>query len=301
MKHMPVLFHEVLASFQEMQHQPLRIFDGTFGRGGHTKGLLDAFPKAQIIACDWDHEAIQAGQENFSAEIKSGRLILVHDTFHNFHVLAKENENFRQPFHAMLVDLGVSSPQLDDGSRGFSFYHDGPLDMRMDQRRTMTAADVINEYEEEELIQIFKKLGEVRKPYRVVRAICHDRKIKPYSRTHELAGLIERVEGWRKKGAHPATQYFLALRLFVNDEISELEQSLIAFFAGLTDQGRMSLITFHSLEDRVVKQYFRSLEDIEKGFRVNRKVVVASDEEQHENPRSRSAKLRVFQKGVRDE
>jgi 16S rRNA (cytosine1402-N4)-methyltransferase len=199
----------------------------------------------------------------------------------------------------MLLDLGVSSPQLDVAERGFSFYHDGPLDMRMDQRREQSAADVVNNIDEDDLTELFKTLGEIPRPYKVVRAIVHDRKTEPFTTTRQLASMIERVEGWSRKGHHPATRYFMALRLYVNRELELLEQALPDLIAGLNDQGRLAVITFHSLEDRIVKNFFKT--HAELGKPVNKKVIIAKWPERKSNPRARSAKLRVFQRELSHE
>ncbi|MES3039010.1 MAG: 16S rRNA (cytosine(1402)-N(4))-methyltransferase, partial [Bdellovibrionota bacterium] len=161
-----------------------------------------------------------------------------------------------------------------------------------------TAAHVINEATEQELIEIFKTLGEIRSPFRVVRAIVNDRKITPYKTTRELASLIERVEGWRKKGFHPATQFFMALRLKVNGELEHLTYALPELMKKLKIGGRMGVISFHSLEDRIVKNIFK---DSDLGKPIHKRVIIGSDEEIKTNPRARSAKLRVFERRVQDE
>ena len=188
---------------------------------------------------------------------------------------------------------------------------DGPLDMRMDRGQELTAERILATWTEAELNDVFKSYGEVRSPYRVVRALVHDRKTKPFVRTRQLAGLIERVEGWKKKGMHPATNYFMALRIAVNEELSGLEDFLIRIVGALSEGARAAVISFHSLEDRIVKTTFRTLQNPcscppefplcqcgkkSAGKVVNRKVIIPSDEEIKANPRSRSAKLRVFEK-----
>ena len=269
-------------------------FDGTFGRGGHTSAVMSAFPSAKMVAFDWDEEAIKFGHERFAQEIAEGRLQLVRANFQDF---AKEREKFADlKFDRMLLDLGVSSPQLDQAHRGFSFYHDGPLDMRMDQRLSTTAADLVNELDEQDLARLFIEYGEVQRPFRVVNAIVKDRaERKPFESTKELASMIERVDGWQKKGSHPATRYFMALRLKVNEELEGLSRSLPAMIESLAEGGRLAVITFHSLEDRIVKQIFK--QHLHVGHLVNRKVIKPDDEETRVNPRARSAKLRVFEKG----
>jgi 16S rRNA (cytosine1402-N4)-methyltransferase len=285
-------------------------FDGTFGRGGHTRAVMRENPSAKMIGMDWDEEAIRFGGENFAGEIASGQLRLIHATYGDFKKVRDTERasggapsGFTEGFDLMLLDLGVSSPQLDTAERGFSFYHDGPLDMRMDQRLGTTAADVINTWEEQDLARVFIELGEVQRPFRVVRAICHDRKTKPFETTKQLAGLIERVDGWQKKGSHPATRYFMALRLAVNEELSVLMQALPDLIEGLAPGGILAVITFHSLEDRIVKNIFKDHQEGQNGRQavgrlVNKKVIKPSDEEVRTNPRARSAKLRAFEKGL---
>ncbi len=292
--HIPVLLQEILqfaSSARLSTGEPLRYFDGTFGRGGHLKAILDLDPESHAIAFDQDPEAIQFAQAHFRELMEHKRLQVFHRNFASF-----QPDEFAK-FSFMLVDLGVSSPQLDQGERGFSFYHDGPLDMRMNSVEGFTAADVLAEYSEEELNNMFKSLGEVPRPYRVTRAIVHDRKETPFTTTRQLASLIERVEGWRKKGHHPATQYFMALRLVVNKELEVVENSIENIVLGLKSKGLLAVLTFHSLEDRIVKNKFKELAG-EKGLGniINKKVIIATREESESNPRSRSAKLRVFER-----
>jgi 16S rRNA (cytosine1402-N4)-methyltransferase len=293
--HVPVLLTDLLAMFAPtIESQPgvsLRYFDGTFGRGGHLKALMEKYPQISAVACDQDPEAIAYAKENFADWIAEGRLQIHHANFSDF-----TTERFGQ-FDLMLLDLGVSSPQLDQGPRGFSFYHEGPLDMRMNNSEGLTAADIIRDYSEDELNDLFKNLGEISRPYRVTRAIVHDRKEKPFLNTRDLAGLIERVEGWHRKGHHPATQFFLALRLQVNQELEVVENSLEKLAHGLKSKGRLAVLTFHSLEDRIVKNKFKELaETMDAGSIVNKKVIQAEWNEAKDNPRARSAKLRVFER-----
>lgn len=286
MSHIPVLLKEVLQMFDSAPSK-LRYFDGTFGRGGHLNAVLSTYPEISAVAMDRDTQAIEFAKENFAEPIAKKKLQLIHDNFFNFtdHSLGK--------FDLMLVDLGVSSPQLDEAGRGFSFYHDGPLDMRMDLTQNLSASEIVNTFSEEELYSIFRKLGEVDRPGRVVRAMVHDRKEKPFATTRDLAGMIERVEGWRKKGFHPATQFFMALRLAVNAELEAVETAIPKMMESLNPGGRLIVLTFHSLEDRIVKNLFRN-SDI--GKPVNKKVIIPTDEECTSNPRSRSAKLRCFER-----
>ena len=291
--HTPVLLKEILALAGPVE--PREILDATFGRGGHTRAFLDLSTKPRVTALDQDLAAITHGQTVFASEIAGGRLNLIHANFHDLASLTLPTREF----DFILVDLGVSSPQLDEPERGFSFYHDGPLDMRMDQGRGMTAAQIVNTWPDVQLLSLFQRLGEIRRPHRVVMAIVEDRKTELFTRTRQLAELIERVEGWRKKGHHPATTYFLALRMAVNNEIEGLSECVGEFASLLSPKGRLAIITFHSLEDRIIKYAFR--ENPQLGFPLFKKVIVPSPEEMQDNPRSRSAKLRVFQRGLKDE
>jgi 16S rRNA (cytosine1402-N4)-methyltransferase len=292
--HKPVLLNEVL-NFASGAN-PKWILDGTFGRGGHTRALLEAHPSAQILALDQDLAAVEFAKTSFAAPIAENRLRVEH---FNFHDIARFKDIPTGGFDVILLDLGVSSPQLDEAERGFSFYHDGPLDMRMNQAQELTAADIVNTWSEVELNDLFLRYGEVRSPRRVVRAIVNDRKEKLYQTTRDLGGLIERVEGWHKKGHHPATRYFLALRMAVNNELSGLQSCVPDLMRALSPHGRLIIITFHSLEDRIIKYAFREAREL--GYPLTKKVVIPSDEETESNPRARSSKLRVFQRSDSNE
>lgn len=298
MTHIPVLLEPILQAARDLNAPPQRYFDGTFGRGGHARAIMNEFGDLKVIACDQDHEAVAFAKSEFAGEIETGKLKIFHANFRDFAALKESHAEFQTGFDLILLDLGVSSPQLDQAERGFSFYHDGPLDMRMDQRLERTAADLINEESEDELVRIFREYGEVRRPFRVVRALVHDRKEKTFSSTADVAGLIERVDGWQRKGMHPATQYFMALRLAVNFELEAVSEAIAPLVHALNDGGRLMVISFHSLEDRIVKKALRAFEP-DTGFRINKKVIEASEDEAKANPRSRSAKLRIFQKGAK--
>lgn len=286
--HIPVLAQEVIDSFASVKDkQGLSYFDGTFGRGGHYQLLKSAYNIGRAVATDQDQQAIQYCHEQFP-EVK-----IYHQNFKDFAEGSEESG-----FDMVLCDLGVSSPQLDQAERGFSFNKDGPLDMRMNQSQNMSAAYVVNQFAEEDLFKVFREYGEVENPAKVIRAIVQDRKTQAFETTLQLAGLIERVDGWRKKGFHPATQYFMALRLVVNRELEVVENGLPKLIEKLNEGGVISIITFHSLEDRIVKNLFK---DSDLGFAVNKKVIVPTEEECKLNPRARSAKLRIFQKGARPE
>jgi 16S rRNA (cytosine1402-N4)-methyltransferase len=281
--HIPVLLNEVIAGFSsQKEKKDLIYFDGTFGRGGHYQEIKKKYNLLKSLATDQDQKAILYASQNFS-EVQ-----ISHENFYDF---AKKNT---EKFDMALLDLGVSSPQLDESDRGFSFMRDGPLDMRMNQNIEKTAANLVNECSELELFKIFSDYGEVQKSAKVVRAILKDREIQKFETTLQLAKMIERVDGWQKKGFHPATQYFMGLRLVVNQELEVTAAAIPLLIDQLKDQGRLAIITFHSLEDRIVKNIFN---ESKVGFSVYKKVIVPTDEECKNNSRSRSAKLRVFQKG----
>jgi 16S rRNA (cytosine1402-N4)-methyltransferase len=290
MQHQPVLLREVMESASECPREVRRVLDGTFGRGGHTRAFLEQFPLAAVVALDRDRDAVDFGLSQFREEISSGRLRLIHANFADLEDLSLGAFDFA------LLDLGVSSPQLDTPERGFSFYKEGPLDMRMNRDESLSARDIVNFWDEDDLVELFQKYGEVRSPHKVVRALARDRQVKPLETTMDLAKLIERVSGWARKGRHPATQYFLALRIRVNGEFDVAERGTRAAVHSLNEGGRLAVITFHSAEDRIVKYAFREMAET-AGVLVNKKVIIPSRQEESSNPRSRSAKLRVFQKG----
>ncbi|MGZ3742662.1 MAG: 16S rRNA (cytosine(1402)-N(4))-methyltransferase RsmH [Pseudobdellovibrionaceae bacterium] len=293
-EHYPVMVREILENFAVFRgKKDLRYFDGTFGRGGHLRAMLANFPQLQAVVMDQDETAIKFGMENFKTEVESRQVRIIHGNFSEF------QEHNLGSFDMMLLDLGVSSPQLDTAERGFSFNKEGPLDMRMNQTQGITAEYILNTASEQELNDMFKEYGEIHRPFRVVRAIVHDRKTKAWQSTKELAGLIERVDGWRHKGFHPATQYFMALRLRVNSELQVLEHALPALMQSLRPGGRLAVISFHSLEDRIVKNIFKSHKDL--GAQTHKRVLLPTQEECDMNSRSRSAKLRVFERKVQDE
>ena len=292
--HLPVLLDEVLAAMAQARRPVAKVLDATFGRGGHTRALLQTYPGAKVWALDRDQDALNFAKNEFRTEIESERLHLVRGSFAQLMEM-QDLSLVPRELDLILADLGVSSPQLDQATRGFSFYQDGPLDMRMDQSQEFKASDVVNTYDEDELYRVFREYGEVSKPARVVRAILHDRKDKPFETTQQLAGMIERVDGWRKKGQHPATQYFLALRLEVNQELTQVSEAVPQMLQSLAEGGVLVVLTFHSLEDRIVKNIFKS--QLNHGKLLNKKVIVASDDETARNPRARSAKLRAFLRG----
>jgi len=290
--HEPVLLEETLKAVSE--HFALdEVFcgiDGTFGRGGHSKALLDKFSNLRIIGLDQDQAAIDYANDQYSELIKSSRLEIIKT---NFADKEKIELNVTNKINFAFLDIGVSSPQLDNAERGFSFYNDGPLDMRMDQSSGLKASEVLNTYEPEELRELFLKYGEVYASDKVLERITEFREEKEFSTTLEFANLIEKACGWRKKGVHPATLYFQALRIFINKELESLETALEYYTDKLEAGGIFVVITFHSLEDRMVKRFFKGSE---LGKPVNKKVIKPSRDEELKNKRARSSKLRVFKK-----
>jgi len=300
--HRPVLQREVLGLLKPKPG--LLIVDGTCGGGGHTEALLQS--GADVLALDQDPDAVQHVSEQLA---HFGRRLIVRQA--NFrHADRILDELGLGAIGGALLDLGVSSRQLENAQRGFSFVRNGPLDMRMDPQTKLTAAKIVNEYGEEELTRLFRELGEEPAARRIGSLIVKMRRTSPFRETLPLARAIEKLVG-RHGRHHPATQAFQALRMEVNDELGALEEGLRVLTKRLASGGRISVITFHSLEDRIVKNFFRdhSQEWIDKPEwpeprhnpdydleLVTPKPVEPSDDEQRANPRSRSAKLRTAQK-----
>jgi 16S rRNA (cytosine1402-N4)-methyltransferase len=300
--HRPVLQKEVL----ELLNPKLGflIVDGTCGGGGHTEALLES--GADVLALDQDPDAVQHVTEDLA---RFGRRLIVRQA--NFrHAASILDELGIRTISGALLDLGVSSRQLENAGRGFSFVRNGPLDMRMDPRTRLTAATILNEYDEERLTQLFRELGEEPAARRIASLIVKMRKTSPLRETLPLARAIEKLVG-RHGRHHPATQVFQALRMEVNDELGALEEGLRGLTERLAPGGRIAVIAFHSLEDRIVKHFFRehSREWLDKPEwpeprrnpdydleLVTSKPIEPTEEEQRANPRSRSAKLRVAEK-----
>lgn len=295
--HIPVLLHECLEQTDSMVIPLQKYLDLTLGRGGHAAAFLTKHEQLFCVGVDQDLQAIQETKDKFLKLGLNNRCQFVHGSFHDWKKQSEKNQ-LQEKYDLILMDLGVSSPQLDNQDRGFSFYKDGPLDMRMNQSQSLSAATIINEFDEESLNQIFKDLGEIYNPYRVTNEILIQRKIQPFNSTLRLSQLIEAKEGWRKKGSHPATKYFLALRMAVNNEIDGLKKSLPEIMEFLNPGGRLLVITFHSLEDRIVKFIFKNSSI---GFPVTKKVIKPQKDEIEQNQRSRSAQLRVFESQTLDD
>jgi 16S rRNA (cytosine1402-N4)-methyltransferase len=275
-----------------------RILDGTVGAGGHARALLErAGPGSSLLGLDRDPAALEIASRTLEPLKSDRRIELVHASFDEAADAARKLGH--GPFDAILLDLGVSSMQLDRPERGFTFQGDGPLDMRMDPSAELTAAAIVNEAEEEELADLIYRLGEDRLSRRIAREIVRTRKLAPFRTTRELAAAIERavpprrpLRGRKRPPLHPATRTFQALRIAVNGELSRLERGLPAAFELLAPGGRLAVISFHSLEDRPVKQTFRALKEAGRARVLVKKPIVAGAEELDRNPRARSAKLR---------
>ena len=295
--HIPVLLKEVMDALAVRPGG--RYVDGTLGRAGHTKEIIAR--GGMVLGIDRDEQAIREIGEVAGLTAVRGR-----------HGDLKEiaNEKGWNEVDGILLDLGVSSPQLDEAGRGFSFLREGPLDMRMDRSWALSAADIVNSESAERLEEIFRELGEEQQSRRIARAIVKEREKRKFETTVEFADFIERVVG-RRGAHHPATRVFQALRMEVNDEIGELERALEGGLEILKSGGRFAVITFESLTDRMVKRFFArhvgKMVSLQQGGErwegetpkmraVTGKVVVASEEESDLNPRSRSAKLRVAEK-----
>lgn len=306
-KHITVLLNEAVAA---LAIKPAGIYlDGTFGRGGHSRLLLQQLGEAgRLIGFDKDPQAIQTG---LTLAQEDPRFTIVQRSFAD---LAQEIESqqLTAQVDGILLDLGVSSPQLDDASRGFSFMHDGPLDMRMNPASGISAADWIAEVSQEQLAQVFKTYGEERFAKRLAKAVVERREQQAFTTTADLAAVISAAHPSWEKGRHPATKAFQAIRIFINNELGDLEQGLEAAVKVLKPGGKLVVISFHSLEDRIVKQFIRRMEKGEQDnlprdlpvitqrfepiLKACGKPQYASAEEVLANPRSRSAVMRVAEK-----
>jgi 16S rRNA (cytosine1402-N4)-methyltransferase len=304
-QHVTVLLHEAV---EHLITDPSGFYvDGTFGRGGHSSLLLQKLnPTGRLLAIDKDVTAIETAREKFAGD---QRFEIAHASFADLAELVRA-KNLAGKVSGVLLDLGVSSPQLDNADRGFSFMQDGPLDMRMDQSGGISAADWINSAAEDEISFVLKELGEERFARRMAKAIVAERVKRPFTRTGHLAEVIKEANPAWEKGKHPATRAFQAIRIYINNELGDLESVLTQAVEVLAPGGRLVVISFHSLEDRMVKRFIRQQEQgdpVPKGLpirdeQLNRKLksvgkaIKASDEEVTINVRSRSAVMRVAEK-----
>ena len=301
--HKPVLYQEIIHALQPRNGG--RYVDGTLGAGGHARGILEACtPDGLLLGLDVDPQALALARETLAPYEKRIHLVQAsHIT------LAEQLASLKwDVIDSIVLDLGASSMQFDNAERGFSFMQDGPLDMRFGINATMSAEDIVNKFDERELADIIFRYGEDRDSRKIAKAIVMNR---PLRTTRELVAVIEKASPRRGDRTHPATQTFQALRIAVNEELASVEKTLPQAVSALRSGGRCAVISFHSLEDRIVKEYFReqSKELVNPPYEriyeverkavvqlVNKKPILPTDEEVKENPRARSAKLRVVEK-----
>ena len=309
--HQPVLLNECL---QGLNIRPEGTYlDCTLGGAGHSSEILKRLNKGALIGVDRDEDAIAAATARLRETESHGHFIVLRGNFHDAPALLSE-AGLNGGVDGILADLGVSSHQLDVRERGFSYHDDAPLDMRMDQSQTLTAEMIVNTWSEDQLTHIFRDYGEEKWARQIARVICDRRASAPIQRTSQLVDIIDAAipKKFRQgDGSHPARRTFQALRIAVNDELEPLEPALRALAGLLNPSGRLCVITFHSLEDRIVKNTFRNMADpctCPKSFPVcvcgkkptvkliTRKPITASKQELQENPRARSASLRIVEK-----
>lgn len=283
------------------------IIDGTFGRGGHSRVVLDQLsPNGRLIGFDKDPQAVAYAEQHFSGD---QRFDMVHDSFANIQAVI-EQKLLSGKVTGVLLDLGVSSPQLDQADRGFSFMKDGPLDMRMDPEQGLSAAQWLAKAEERDIKYVLKVYGEEKFASRIARKIVEVRDEQPLTTTLQLAQLIDDSVPKKDPGKHPATRSFQAIRIHINEELTDLEQGLKGAFEILAKGGKLVVISFHSLEDRIVKRYFKKLakgddfpkdlpvlaSDIKPAAKIIGKPVKPAEQEVGSNVRSRSAIMRILEK-----
>ena len=301
--HKPVLYQEIIHALQPQKGG--RYVDGTLGAGGHARGILEASaPDGQLLGLDVDPQALVIARKTLAPYEHRTHLAQA-----SYTTLSAQLKNLQwDSVDGIVLDLGASSMQFDTAERGFSFMQDAPLDMRFGPHATQTAADIVNSYSERELADLIYEFGEERDSRKLARAIV---KARPLHTTRELVAAIEAVSPRRGDRVHPATRTFQALRIAVNEELSSIKSVLPQAVAALKSKGRLAVISFHSLEDRIVKEFFREqskdlvnppYERIYEEERnailkeVNRKPILPSEEETENNPRARSAKLRIAEK-----
>ncbi|KRL54593.1 16S rRNA methyltransferase [Paucilactobacillus oligofermentans DSM 15707 = LMG 22743] len=286
--------------------------DATLGGGGHSEKIVEKLNQSgHLYSFDQDQTAIDYNQEHLAKYVDEGKLSFINTNFRN--ITEALNERGITEIDGIVYDLGVSSPQFDDGQRGFSYNYDAELDMRMDQRQTLTAKEIVNEWPFNQLMRILSRYGEEKFAKSIARSIEKQREIKPIETTFELSDIVKESipAAARRHGGHPAKKSFQAIRIAVNDELGALEDSLEQALKLLRVEGRISVITFQSLEDRLVKSMFReqvTIQDLPAGLPVipdsmqpdfkliNKKPIVPTTEELDNNRRAHSAKLRVIEK-----
>jgi len=283
--HVPVMVDEAI---EGLQPQPGGCFvDCTVGLGGHAQAILGRIlPSGRLLGIDVDPEAIRLAQVELSDYGRA--VILINDNFVNLEAICREYDFY--PVDGILFDLGISSWQLDTAQRGFSFQREAPLDMRFDPMQELTASDIVNKLPEQELTRIIKEYGEEHHPRRIAKQIVRSR---PITSTLRLAQVVEQVLGSRRGRIHPATRTFMALRIAVNRELENLKVALEQTISLLRFHGRLVVISYHSLEDRIVKKFMRNEADNCTLGLISRKVIKPTSLEIESNPRSRSARMRI--------
>lgn len=305
MEHLPIMLNEVLDA---LSIKSVGIYvDGTFGRGGHSRAILNQLTTGHLVVFDQDERAIETAQK-LSLEYPN-KMTIIQSNFE--HLNEKLDESNIKGIDGILLDLGVSSPQFDDPSRGFSYRFDTRLDMRMNLNQSLDAYQVVNQYPFEKLMYIFQVYGEEKFAKQIARKIEKQREIKPIETSFELVDIIRSAYPSKvlKQKGHPAKQVFQAIRIEVNQELEVLKSVLDQAVNRLNPDGRLVILTFHSLEDRIVKQFFNKLTTIDVPSKiplqvlpttefelVNRKVITSKEEELESNPRAHSAKLRAIRK-----
>lgn len=304
-EHQPVLLEEAINALN-IKADGIYV-DATFGRGGHSKSILDCLnDSGRLLALDQDPEAVAYGRRKFD---KDKRIEIVHCNFRKVAQMAAER-NLVEKVDGVLMDLGVSSPQLDDAHRGFSFTRSGPLDMRMNIEEGDSAMQWLAKVSLDDLTYVLRKYGEEKSARRIARAIVESRENREITDTRQLAEIIVNAVPGYEKHKHPATRSFQAIRIYINEELQALEEGLQAAVSVLAVAGRLAVISFHSLEDRIVKRFMRNLAsppalpaglpimnaDSVVPYRLVGKPVVPGEEEIKRNPRARSARLRVLER-----
>ncbi len=300
--HQPVLLKEAIEALNIEPNG--KYIDCTFGRGGHSQGILNCLSvQGRLLALDQDLQAIEYGKKKFSDD---SRIVLVQTNFSLISQIAKQN-GFDRNVQGILFDLGVSSPQLDNAERGFSFMHDGPLDMRMNPTEGLSAAEWLQDVNAVELARVLKEYGQERFSKKIANAVVQQREEIPIKSTQQLADLVSKVIGKSREQKHPATRTFQAIRIYINKELESLAEALEDCLNLLANSGRLLVITFHSLEDQIVKNLLhknshsnlpRKLPVMdEQRSKLNRvcKAIKPSEDEIEKNPRARSAKLHVLE------
>lgn len=303
--HRPVLLDEAVAA---LAIRPDGVYlDGTFGRGGHSAAILEQLgPQGRLLAMDQDPQAIAAAQQKFAGD---ARFQIVQRNFETLADFVAE-QGLVHKVDGVLLDIGVSSPQLDDASRGFSFLKPGPLDMRMNPQAGQSAAEWLAQVDEYDLVTVLMHLGEEKFARRIAHAIVQYRQQEEINDTVQLANIIAAAIPVKDKKKHPATKSFQAIRIFINRELEVLEQALKAAVNVLSVGGRLAVISFHSLEDRMVKRFFRDIsrgpqlpkdipilsKDLQQPYRVVGKAIKPGPQELQQNPRARSSVLRVLER-----